>query len=172
MLRFPFQPAAAERSAGPPIPTAFPQAPARPLLPDVPRYPRSAAQPARLSPSEEPEAATGLAEPALPARQEPQPRLAPPQPSQNHPRCRQRGDPAAAVPGPPRVLRAGSGAVTPGDARHGGAAAAAPSPREPDPRAGTRGGGEGNTAVTVVSDDGRCRSRGPALPLPGAGSRR
>lgn len=119
--------------------------------------PRRAARAAGLSRSQEPDAAAGQARPALPARP------APPRPSRSHPRHRQRGDPATALPGPPRVLRAGGGAVTPGDASHGGAAGLRlqlPRPGSPFPAAGR----ETRCAVTVVSSDGRNRAAAAAAP--------
>lgn len=140
--------------------------------------PRRAAQAAGLSRSQELEAAAEQARPALPARP------APPRPSRSHPRRRQRGDPATVLPGPPRVLRAGGGAVTPGIASHGGAAGLRlqlPRPGNPFPAPGPEAAGrERRGAVTVVSNDGRNpaaaapRCRCPALAagddaLPGRG---
>lgn len=85
-----------------------------PTYPTRPRHPRSAAQTATLSRTEKPEAAAGTQSRPFPLAGSP----GPARPRRGLPGA----IPAAVVPGPPRVLRAGSGAVTPGDARHGGAA--------------------------------------------------
>lgn len=161
MLRFPSQLAAVVGSPGHQSPRPFHSrqlAPSHPPCPDPPQ------RRAHGEPKPKPRArGRHWAGRTGPSRSPGAP--APPRPSRSHPRRRQSGDPAAVVPGPPRVLRAGSGAVTPEDARHSRAAAAAPSPREPGTRAGTRGGGEGNALpllVTVVSDDGPRRA--PAAP--------